>query len=140
MRLKVALLTVANTPRLLQLNRPLGRSPTRFETLSLLMNRKKSYFGIPLPDFRSLFYSTSKDRMWAPDGDQAFDDGSYVLQFDVNERVRVIAFRGGKGYRHAPDTLSDVWLPIDDFYGILQHWHDAFETEWARTPKRKMRG
>ena len=32
----------------------------------------------------------SGDIQWAPDGDEAFDDGSFVLQFDVEDRVRVI--------------------------------------------------
>ena len=33
--------------------------------------------------------------VWAPDGDEAFDDHSFVLQFDVGTRVRAIAFRMG---------------------------------------------
>ena len=37
----------------------------------------------------------------APDGDEAFDDGSYVLQFDVGDRVRLIAFK-------RPDQLVDL--------------------------------
>jgi hypothetical protein len=70
-----------------------------------------------------------------PDGDEAFDDGSFVLQFDVQDRVRLIAFRSGAGYVHDPDTLSDVWLPADDFYRVLEQWHQAFDREWAAMPK-----
>jgi hypothetical protein len=73
--------------------------------------------------------------MWAPDGDAALDDGSYVLQFDVDDRVRVIAFRCRENFLHDPATLSDVWLSADGFYNVLQQWHDAFEAEWESLPK-----
>ncbi len=96
--------------------------------------REESFFGIPLAEFCKFFYSPSNIR-WAPDGDEAFDDGSYVLQFDVGSRVRLIAFRSDEGYRHAPGSLSDVWLPAYDFYNILREWHDAFEGEWVSAPK-----
>jgi Immunity protein 42 len=91
------------------------------------------FFGIPKPKFSELIYS--KNIMWAPDGDEAFDDGSYVLQFDVIDRVRLIAFRLNEDGLHEQATLSDVWLPADDFYRILQKWLDAFETEWTAMPK-----
>jgi hypothetical protein len=71
-----------------------------------------------------------------PDGDEAFDDRSYVLQFDVGDRVRLIAFRPMEGScLHDPATLRDVWLVANDFYRILQDWLDAFEAEWASMPK-----
>ncbi|HEV3416160.1 MAG TPA: hypothetical protein VG056_05085, partial [Pirellulales bacterium] len=73
--------------------------------------------------------------VWAPDGDEAFDDGSYVLQFDVRDDVRLIAFKSGGSDRHDPTALSDVRLPTDDFYLILQRWHDAFEAEWVSASK-----
>jgi hypothetical protein len=73
--------------------------------------------------------------MLAPDGDEAFDDGSFVLQFDVGDRVRLIAFKSCHNYLHDAGSLSDVWLAADDFYGILRQWHDAFESEWESTPK-----
>jgi len=95
--------------------------------------QEESHFGMPTSEFSDLI--RSKRIMWAPDGDEAFDDGSYVLQFDVQEQVRLIAFKSSKGYLHDPATLSDVWLAADDFYSILQHWHGAFEVEWASMPK-----
>lgn len=98
--------------------------------------QEESYFGIPLAEFCHLFYTTSQSRMWAPDGDEAFDDGSYVLQFDVDERVRVIAFRGGDCYHHEPGTLRDVWLPTNEFYKTLTSWHDAFQAEWEAAEKK----
>ena len=95
---------------------------------------EKTFFGIPHSEFAKLFRRESADRMWAPDGDEAFDDGSYVLQFDVEDRVRLIAFKS-KGWSYDPATLKDVCLAADDFYNILQRWRDAFVAEWAAMPK-----
>lgn len=95
----------------------------------------ESFFDIPLEEFRKLFYTPISDRMWVPDGDEAFDDGSYVLQFDVDDSVRLIAFKSGADYRHDPATLKEAWLAADTFYQILERWRDAFEAEWASAPK-----
>lgn len=74
--------------------------------------------------------------VWAPDGDEAFDDWSHVLQLDLGDRVRLIAFKSAdEGYHHAPGTLEDLILPADEFYGILQEWWDKFEKAWAEAPK-----
>ncbi len=94
---------------------------------------QQGHFGIPLAEFSDMI--RSKRIVWAPDGDEAFDDGSYVLQFDVGDRVRLIGFKSSEGYRHDPSTLSDIWLAANDFYSVLQNWHDAFEDEWASMPK-----
>jgi hypothetical protein len=93
----------------------------------------ESYFDIPLREFKEMIYS--KKIAWAPDGDEAFDDGSYVLQFDVNDYVRVIAFKSIPGSLFDPATIRDIHLAADDFYGILQNWLDAFEKEWSSLPK-----
>ena len=111
------------------------------------------FFGIPRSEFSDMFYS--KNLIWAPDGDEAFDDGSSVFQFDVNDRVRLVGFglkrceadyphdpdipsayeREIHCYQHDPVTLSDVWIEANKFYEILQAWRDSFETEWKATPK-----
>jgi len=95
--------------------------------------QEDTYFGVPRAEFVDLIYSNHL--MWAPDGDEAFDDSSYVLQFDVMDRVRLIAFTSGDTYRHDPVTLRDVWLASEDFYRILQQWYDAFQSEWKSMPK-----
>jgi hypothetical protein len=95
----------------------------------------EGYFGIPLVEFRKLFSKESNDLVWAPDGDEAFDDGSYVLQFDVEDRVRIIAFKCAEGPLYDPKSLSDIWLNADKFYSILTDWRNAFEAEWETTPK-----
>ena len=72
----------------------------------------------------------------APDGSEAFDDGSFVLQFDAQNDVRLIGFKTNKeGYGHEPNTLSDIWVGADEFYRILEDWSNAFEKEWCATAK-----
>ena len=78
---------------------------------------------------------SSSKIVFAPDGDEAFDDGSYILQFDVADRVRIIAFKSTSDYRHNPTTLSDLWLDAELFYGILKDWHTAFQVEWSSATK-----
>ena len=34
-----------------------------------------------------------------------------------------------------PATLRDIYLAANDFYELLQKWHDAFENEWAFSPQ-----
>ena len=69
------------------------------------------------------------------DGDEAFDDGSYLLQFDVGERVRLIAFRCLDDGLRDPTCTAEVWLAADCFYGVLREWHEKFHAEWLSLPK-----
>src|SRR5258706_8969416 len=86
----------------------------------------ESFFGIPQREFRDLIYSNHLG--WVPDGDEAFDDGSHVLHFDVEDRVRLIAFKSIEGgYHHDPRTLADRWIDAAEFYRILEEWRDSFE-------------
>jgi hypothetical protein len=105
-----------------------GKIAYAFRNAVYADQQDESYWGIPLKDFCNIIYSG--EITWAPDGDEAFDDGSYVLQFDVGDRVRVVAFKSSFGGLHDPATLSEAWLEADDFYGILQQWHAAFAAEW----------
>jgi hypothetical protein len=110
------------------------------------------FFGIPQSEFTRYFWTDKCD--WNP-GDEAFDDGSGVLQFDVANGVRLIGYRLKRSeqdyphdpaiqsayawefhrYQHDPATLSDVWLDSDTFYEILRRWRDAFEREWSDSAK-----
>jgi len=92
------------------------------------------FFGRSPVEFSDIV--RSRCLMWAPDGDEAFDDGSFVLQFDVANRVRVIAFKRNDGPLHDQGSLNDLWLEADEFYSILQHWYDEFESEWAAATAR----
>ena len=110
-----------------------GKIADAFRSAIYAEKQETSYFGVSLSEFCEILYS--KHIIWAPDGDAAFDDGSYVLQFDVRDRVRLIAFKCGPDCLHDPATLSDVWLASDDFYCVLQQWHDGFKSEWASMPR-----
>lgn len=68
--------------------------------------------------------------VWAPDGDAAFDDGGHVLQFDVANGVRLIAFRTADRWEDVAASIVDLRLGADEFYGVLEMWACAFEDEW----------
>jgi len=82
-------------------------------------NGNETYFGMSENQFTETIYSNSL--VWAPDGDEAFDDSSYVLQFDVGDRVRLIAFKRPKSLVD-PASVRDVWLSSDAFYHTLRKW------------------
>jgi len=92
-------------------------------------------FGLSESEMRNVIQSSRI--IWAPDGDQAFDDGSYLLQFDEGNTVRLIGFRVGDDERHIHETLSDVVLPAVSFYELLQAWKTSFERLWHAAPKTK---
>jgi hypothetical protein len=64
-----------------------------------------------------------KGRLWAPDGEEGFDDGRCVLQFVIENMIRLVAFTRAKNPVLDPDSLRDVWLPQNDYYGILVDWY-----------------
>lgn len=98
-------------------------------------DRRPMFLGIPTSEIRNIFQDKPSNCMWAPDGDAAFDDGSYVLQFDVDARVRLIGFKATPEFLIDISSVSDVWIPADDFYSLLQSWQEMFDTAWANLPK-----
>jgi hypothetical protein len=100
-------------------------------------DKAEAPFGVSWPRLREII--NTQRIQWAPDGDEAFDDGSRVLQFDVDRRVRIIAYKletdSDGRHRPHPQTLRDHWMDADEFYGVLQKWRDDFETEWLAAPK-----
>ena len=92
--------------------------------------------GLSPEEVRNLVYRN--ELLWAPDGDEAFDNGSFVLQFDVGDRVRLIGFQGNSDYRHVQGTLTQVWLRGDRFYELLQEWLEKFNAQWKAA--KKVRG
>jgi len=89
--------------------------------------------GMPIRQFTDAFSSNRLE--WTAYCDEAFDDGSYVLQFEDQNQVRLLAFTGTPDFRYDPASLRDVRLSADTFYGILQEWHDRFKKEWSSKPK-----
>ncbi len=88
----------------------------------------QTFFGMSRPDFESLI--CSNHLLWAPDGDEAFDDQSYIFQADAGDRVRLIGFRSTSGYHHDAGSLRDLLLDADVFYGVLRQWRDGFLADW----------
>jgi hypothetical protein len=71
----------------------------------------------------------ANELLWAPDGDEAFDDGSHVLHFDVGDMVRLIAFKNPVNLANGISILTEVWLKSVDFYHVLEEWLQKFESE-----------
>lgn len=113
-----------------------GKIADSFRDAVFANDPRAEYLGIPLDDFRDVVYSNRI--VWAPDGDECFDDGSYVLHLDIQDQVRLIAFKCSESHHHDPSTLRDVWMEAEIFYGVLQHWSRAFEREWVSLPKREV--
>jgi hypothetical protein len=95
--------------------------------------QKDEEFGCQSADFAESFYSNHL--IWAPDGDEAFDDGSYILLFDVDDRVRLIGFRCLSSGAHDPSTMAEVWVGHDEFYALLTSWRDRFRLECEHAPR-----
>jgi hypothetical protein len=87
------------------------------------------FFDVPADEFLSEL--AAHELVWAPDGDAAFDDGGHVLQFDVDGRVRLVAFKNGNGDL----ALREAWLDEHTFYDILEKWRSTFEAVWRAALK-----
>ena len=91
------------------------------------------FFGLSAKQFSS---AASKGKIaWAPDGDEAFDDGSYVLQMDIGDRVRLIGFTSQESHKETLQSVSEYWMSAEEYYKILSEWRDRFLAEWAAAPK-----
>lgn len=90
---------------------------------------RNDFFGLPASEFVGVV-SSSKIQ-WAPDGDAAFDDGSYILQFDIENKVRLIAFQNSDYSDDHASTVDEAWLDSDTFYGVLLSWRDLFAADWS---------
>ena len=88
---------------------------------------RTDYFGISRHQFVDALQSSGA--IWAPDGDEAFDDGSHILQFDVDSRVRIIAFLNTGAPDDLPQTISEEWMGADLFYAIVSGWKTLFSME-----------
>lgn len=94
---------------------------------------ERRLFGMSQAELSTIL--CSQHLIWAPDGDEAFDDGSSVLQFDAGDRVRLIGFRSGENCLYDPATLSDLWLDASVFYETLDQWRRSFLAEWRAAQK-----
>ena len=88
-----------------------------------------TFFGMSSDEFRHALQSA--ELLWAPDGDAAFDDGGHVLQFDVDNQVRLIAFMNPLSRKDGTSSMAEIWTSAENFYGCLDKWQRQFEVEWA---------
>lgn len=65
----------------------------------------------------------------APDGDQAFDDGSYILQLDVGDSVRLIGFKSNGNIYYDKETLAEFVIDANSFYGLLLQWCNWYKSK-----------
>lgn len=86
------------------------------------------FWGMSHDEFRHALISS--EIVWAPDGDAAFDDGGHVLQFDVGDQVRLIAFMNPVHREDVASSLTEVWTSTEEFYGCLNLWQSQFQVEW----------
>jgi len=93
-----------------------------------------SRYGDVDNDWKRLGYSrrrldevlTEANAWWAPDGDEAFDDNSRVLQFDLPDgRVLLLGFRSAEPHRY--HDVAMVTIEAVRFYGALADWVTAFD-------------
>jgi hypothetical protein len=96
------------------------------------------HFGEPFFEMsvRQFTNAISSNRLeWTAYYDEAFDHSSYVLQFEDDNQVRLVAFTGTPDFLYDSASLRDISLSLNEFYGILQEWHDRFKEEWRSLPK-----
>lgn len=90
-------------------------------------NERTDYFGLSRHQFVDALQSSGA--MWAPDGDEAFDDGSHILQFDADGRVRIIAFLNTEEPDDFAQSIREEWMNADLFYAIVSAWTTLFAME-----------
>ncbi|MBH0239763.1 Imm42 family immunity protein [Methylobrevis albus] len=94
---------------------------------------RTGYCGLSRPAVIDAIHSSAV--VWAPDGDEAFDDGSHVLQFDVGDRVRLVAFVNTQTRDQMVETIREVWLDAVSFYSILLNWSNEFRNMYSIASK-----
>lgn len=98
-----------------------------------LDRQDEEFFGFRSEPFCD--FVISNEILWAPDGDEAFDDGSHVLQFDEGNLVRLVAFKNSATPELTQSTVVEEWLGADEFYDVLATWTERFEAELRKGPR-----
>lgn len=79
---------------------------------------------------------TKADGLWAPDGDEAFDDGSHVLHFDCGEVVRLIGAKNTGATAFNDVEVVETFFDANRFYAVLLAWMEAFRSRTEETGSR----
>lgn len=104
-----------------------------YESFYNSINANDSYFGHPVSDFVNNV--SDKRLLWVPDGDAAFDDGSYVIHIDCGNLVRLIAFRCDEYRKVESESLVEVLMESEIFYSTLEKWVKKFYLKWRHLNK-----
>jgi hypothetical protein len=59
------------------------------------------------------------------------------LQFDVDSRVRIVAFVNPEAPYGSPQAISEQWVDADVFYAIVSGWQTLFSMERTGRLKAK---
>ena len=70
--------------------------------------------------------------VWAPDGDEAFDDDSHILHLDLDQSVRLIGFRTPDDYHSRVRDVTEVVVSENEFYDTLANWLVRFTADLQR--------
>jgi len=100
--------------------------------------KRTDYFVRSRSEFSEDIYGNKAS--WAPDGDQAFDDGSHILQFDIDDRVRLIAFRNRECLDDVIESIAEECIESDRFYDVLSSWSETFLRQWSYMKKESGAG
>lgn len=108
-----------------------------FGTEDFLAKYQAVEFGIgrawPYPEDASdrAFRNALHDRnlILAPDGEEAFDDGSNILQIDTAEGVEVLGFLNEEKPSLVAASLVHLKMDAESFYLPLRDWTNWFEVE-----------
>ncbi len=123
-----------NEPKAIVLARPFSEIETRTE------ERGTHTAPFSEADLEATIASVREsERPWL--FDMAFGiskfDRSHVYQFDVTDKVWVVAFRYlDEVHEIDPDSVRDVWLDAAEYYQLLETWRDVFDTEWLAAPEK----
>lgn len=88
------------------------------------------FFNMSFDEFRDILIGS--EALWAPDGDAAFDDGGHVLQVDVGDKVRLVAFINTASRIDVASSLVDFWMDGKIFYDYLDKIKNQFLNDWSR--------
>jgi hypothetical protein len=105
----------------------------------VLYRDKKEY---KMPDNIGVLHNELSDivyqneLLWVPDGDEAFDDGSRIIQFDIEQTVRLIGYKSLHKNKIDIKTLTDLTMDAEQYYTTLENWSNNFYNEWQKSVTR----
>jgi hypothetical protein len=100
---------------------------------SLYQNLSRNSTVLGLPHNVFVEQVNKHEIIWAPDGDQAFDDSSFVLHFDVGNQVRLIGFRVTESGEIDREQTSGIYMAQEEFYQVLVEWKNEFWSQWMKS-------